>query len=169
MKYFMDSEFLEDGKTIELMSLALVGEDGRRFYAVDQGMPMDRIRKDKWLMENVVPHLDLPLVGTWQVYADKDGIRRALLEFLKDDLNPEFWADYASYDWIVLCQLFGRMIDLPEFFPMWCRDIQQFKDFVGFTGEFETENEWPHHALYDAIECQGRYRELAKFAGVDGA
>lgn len=33
MKYFFDTEFIEDGKTIELLSIGIVSEDGREFYA----------------------------------------------------------------------------------------------------------------------------------------
>mgnify|MGYP007132577418 CR=1 FL=1 len=33
MRYFLDTEFQEDGETIRLISLALVADDGREFYA----------------------------------------------------------------------------------------------------------------------------------------
>ncbi len=41
---------------------------------------------------------------------------------------PEFYAYYADYDWVVFCWLFGKMIDLPEGFPMYCRDLKQVLD-----------------------------------------
>ena len=34
MRYFYDTEFIEDGSTIELVSIGIVAEDGREFYAV---------------------------------------------------------------------------------------------------------------------------------------
>ena len=34
-------------------------------------------------------------------------------------------ADYGAYDHVVLCQLFGRMIDLPDGVPMFTNDLQQ--------------------------------------------
>ena len=34
MKYFYDTEFIEDGSTIELISIGVVAEDGREYYAV---------------------------------------------------------------------------------------------------------------------------------------
>ena len=34
MRYFYDCEFIEDGTTIELVSVGIVAEDGREFYAV---------------------------------------------------------------------------------------------------------------------------------------
>lgn len=40
-------------------------------------------------------------------------------------LNPEFYGYYADYDWVVFCWLFGKMIDLPQGFPMYCIDLKQ--------------------------------------------
>jgi hypothetical protein len=48
----------------------------------------------------------------------------------REKIKPEFWAYYADYDWVVFCQLFGSMIDLPQGFPMYCRDIKQKADEV---------------------------------------
>lgn len=44
------------------------------------------------------------------------------------DVNHEFYAYYADYDWVLFCSLFGRMIDLPHGFPMYCRDLKQMLD-----------------------------------------
>jgi len=44
------------------------------------------------------------------------------------DESPEFYAYYADYDWVAFCWLFGRMIDLPKAFPMYCRDLKQIYD-----------------------------------------
>lgn len=40
----------------------------------------------------------------------------------------EFYAYYGDYDWVLFCSLFGRMIDLPEHFPMYCKDLKQMLD-----------------------------------------
>ena len=42
--------------------------------------------------------------------------------------NPEFYAYYADYDWVVFCWLFGKMMDLPKGFPMYCKDLKQMLD-----------------------------------------
>ena len=39
--------------------------------------------------------------------------------------KPEFYGYYSDYDWVVFCWLFGKMIDLPKGFPMYCIDLQQ--------------------------------------------
>lgn len=42
--------------------------------------------------------------------------------------KPEFYGYYADYDWVVFCWLFGLMIDLPNGFPKYCRDLKQMLD-----------------------------------------
>ena len=42
--------------------------------------------------------------------------------------NIEFYGYYCDYDWVVFCWLFGRMIDLPKGFPMYCIDLKQTLD-----------------------------------------
>ncbi len=42
--------------------------------------------------------------------------------------NPEFYAYYADYDWVCFCWLFGKMMNLPTGFPMYCKDLKQIFD-----------------------------------------
>src|SRR5690606_11798062 len=63
--------------------------------------------------------------------------------------KPEFWGYYADYDWVVFCQLFGRMMDLPKGFPMYCRDIKQLCDELG-NPKLPEQSSIEHHALADA-------------------
>lgn len=39
-----------------------------------------------------------------------------------------FYAYYADYDWVAFCWLFGKMMDLPKGFPMYCKDLKQMLD-----------------------------------------
>jgi hypothetical protein len=57
VRYTYDTEFLEDGTTINLISIGIVAEDGREYYGVNSEADWDRIKKDDWMMENVVRHL----------------------------------------------------------------------------------------------------------------
>ena len=144
MKIYFDTEFYENGKTIELISIGAVREDGQTYYAetIDAGW---LIGKDAWLRENVKIHLP------HDQKKEKSIIAQELKEFVGE--NPEFWAYYADYDWVVLCQLFGRMIDLPKGWPMFCRDLKQLAVDI----EFDTNNlpqmdpNKEHHALNDAL------------------
>src|ERR1019366_10460965 len=55
-RIFYDCEFLEDGRTIDLISIGLAADDGREDYAVASDAPWDRIRKHDWLRRHVGPH-----------------------------------------------------------------------------------------------------------------
>lgn len=44
--------------------------------------------------------------------------------------KPEFYGYYSAYDHVVLCQLFGKMINLPSGFPMYTIDLKQEMDRI---------------------------------------
>lgn len=215
-RYFIDTEFHEGfhkplfGRKrhfIDLISIALVSQDGREYYAISKDFDIDvawnsyqwkstgkldlpgidRSReKEYWLRENVLMPvffelalqdfhsihykdewcIGQELVGLdkfrtredWStnlkwfkklikkygksneqiaeeirnfVYAenyDKGG-QIILGKFFPNEYpSPEFYGYYADYDWVLFCSLFGRMIDLPTGFPMYCRDLKQISD-----------------------------------------
>lgn len=164
-----DTEFLEDDSTIELISIGMVDEDGREYYAVNSDMPMERIREREWLMNNVVPHL--PTVNPVtpgdrknRLIVDVDRrsplvkpkwvIRNEVLAFLSgaqgaadDDL--ELWAWFGAYDHVAYAQLFGRMIDLPPGLPMFTHELVQLWEDAG-KPEKPAKPTDQHNALADA-------------------
>lgn len=168
-KYFYDFEFLEDGVTIDPISVGVVCDDGREYYAVNKDASWLRILKHEWLMDNVVPHLPVLPRDQWfnnNVYADildetnpavkrRQTIAQEVREFLladglgADRASRELWAWYASYDHVALAQLWGRMIDIPEGIPMFTNDL---KSEAVRLGSPEMPNQWgsEHNALDDA-------------------
>lgn len=42
--------------------------------------------------------------------------------------KPTFYGYFAGYDWVVFCWLFGKMIDLPNGFPKYFKDLKQILD-----------------------------------------
>jgi hypothetical protein len=44
-RYAFDTEFIEDGRTIDLISIGIVCEDGREYYAVNSDAPWDRVER----------------------------------------------------------------------------------------------------------------------------
>jgi 3' exoribonuclease, RNase T-like len=170
-----DTEFLEDGKTIELISIGMIAEDGREYYAVNKRMPKRRIRKSPWLMKNVVPSLPRPH-GDWVLgmpnrwlfnYLDpcvKEPARiaREVRRFIQDTPDLELWADYGAYDHVVLCQLWGRMIDLPHGVPMFTHDLEQECRRLGSPPMPPMPDARDHNALSDAREVQFRREWLAQ-------
>ncbi len=56
MKYWIDTEFIERPCTIDLISIGLVAEDGREFYA--ESSEVDWTKASQWTLETVRPQLD---------------------------------------------------------------------------------------------------------------
>jgi hypothetical protein len=182
MRCYYDTEFLEDGSTIALISIGLVADDGREYYAVNRDMPIRRIRKNPWLMENVVPSLpkahgpwifDMPKRWLFN-YADACVKPRAQIAaevgaFILAAPDPQLWADWGAYDHVVLCQLWGRMIDLPEGIPMWTHDLRQELERSGREKQVPSmPGTRSHNALDDAREVKYRYEWLAGQKTVTG-
>lgn len=88
VRYFYDTEFIEDGRTIELVSIGIVAEDGREYYAVSTDF--DPARANAWVRENVLDKLPSPRDPVWK---SKDTIREEVLAFLTKDKAPmQLWA-----------------------------------------------------------------------------
>lgn len=54
-----DLEFIDDGETIEFVSLGMVSGDGRKLYVINREMDQRKLVKHKWMRKNVWPHLPL--------------------------------------------------------------------------------------------------------------
>ena len=208
MNYYMDTEFLEGTQekrmfgikygqtkpTIDLISIALVAEDNREFYAISKDFNLkeawNRFQytnfgkdgkhkvKEYWIRENVLLPIFEELVNKWALEERKANkiscttgynppikftyknfrklinkygktnkqIAEEIKDFIydksfKDNSNnaiihddnwlngkPQFYGYFADYDWVALCWLFGKMIDLPKAFPMYCNDLKQEMD-----------------------------------------
>ena len=175
-RVFYDTEFLENGRTIELISIGLVAEDGREYYAVNSDMPVDRVLAHRWLKANVWPHLPLrghrphPQINALQA---SDGvldltdsrvkprfvIANEVRDFIQSTDDPQLWAWYGAYDHVALAQLWGPMIRLPEHVPMWTNDLRQECERLGNPGLPE-QPDGEHNALADARHNLVRARFL---------
>lgn len=169
MKYFYDTEFYENGKTIDLISIGIVAEDGREYYAISKEFNGRKV--SEWVHENVIKKLpprhpaqhDSPRIQQESLaWKSRVQIKEDILEFcdLTKYDKPEFWAYYADYDHVVLCQLFGTMMDLPKDWPMYTRDIKQLCDSLGNPRLPEQDSKSEHNALEDAKWCKIAYEFL---------
>lgn len=153
MRYYLDTEFIEDGLTIKLISIGVVAEDGREFYAESMQVPWHKA--SDWVNENVRPHL----LNTYDVLAPEVEIGERLRAFIGDD-RPEFWSWCSAYDWVVICQLYGTMMDKPAGWPSYCCDIQQELDRLGISDDdLPPATDTEHNALADAR----RHRDIVAF------
>lgn len=154
MRVFFDTEFIEDGRTIDLISIGAVRDDGKGFYA--ENSECDRSRASFWVRENVFPKLSSGL--SLMTRAD---IAHYFVEFAGE--KPEFWAYYGDYDWVVLCQLYGTMMNLPKGWPMFCMDVKQLCVSVGNPKLPEQLESAEHNALADARWTQDAWEFLQAF------
>lgn len=182
MKYFIDTEFHEykkDGiNTIELISIGVVREDGANFYTESRDFNMEMAVANEWLNENVIKNLMMKPSDR----PSNDEIAIHILKFIGEDSDISFYGYFADYDWVVFCWLFGRMIDLPKGFPMYCRDLKQMLDecYVYQENKYEGESrlkswlksvkshpDYPkqqneHNALADAIWNAELYKFISQ-------
>lgn len=180
MKYFLDTEFHEYKKkplfskginTIELISIGIVAEDGREYYAISKDFDIKKAWDNEWLRQNVLNSIWKDLIKN-QSISNRDfrfnykSLKTIIKKYAKTNkeiaeevcqfidaryidnedhskgfmypigtsikevktVNVEFYGYYSDYDWVVFCWLFGRMIDLPKGFPMYCIDLKQILD-----------------------------------------
>ncbi len=155
MRYFYDCEFIEDGRTIELVSIGVVDETGREFYAVSS--EFDPSRAIDWVRRNVLSKLPGPADPAWR---GRDRIRTDLLEFLRAPGEPiELWAWMASYDHVVLAQLWGDMRALPRDIPRFTHELRQLWEDAGRPALPPAPPD-QHDALADARYNVTRWRLL---------
>lgn len=207
MKYFLDTEFIEGFKkpikwlptignfnkpyhSIQLVSIGIVAEDGREYYAISN--EFDPRDADAWVRDNVLlPIYQECVVGDMRnhfpfstrmnsgVTRGKGKSNKQIAEEIYNFCNvyhpvnlktddPEFYAYFADYDWVVFCSLFGTMMDLPKGFPMYCNDLKQSldekeKSLLNEDGKVELVSEIiPEYgcaivAVFDSIKEFGAY------------
>ena len=145
--YCLDCEFSEAPTRIDLISIALIAQDGRTFYRVSADF--DPATANTWVRDNVMPHLYAGVPYDRNITLPRTEIAKDVLAFIGDDREPIFWGYYSAYDWVVFCWLFGPMVALPPTFPMYCRDLRHTLDDRGFVRHRQPETAM-HHALDDA-------------------
>jgi hypothetical protein len=140
MKYWIDTEFIERPFTIDLISIGLVAEDGREFYA--ESNEVDWSKASHWTLQKVRPQLE-------GVGMAREEIGYAIRRFVDNDEQPVFWGYFSAFDWIVFGWLFGDMLEQPFRFPALCLDIKQWAIELG-DPELPRQIGACHHALADA-------------------
>ncbi|MEU3162218.1 3'-5' exoribonuclease domain-containing protein [Streptomyces griseoincarnatus] len=176
MKIFYDTEFIDDGTTIDLVSIGMVREDGAELYAVSSEFNVAKLKANPWLVDNVWPSLPTRRhegtrcaacrpSGPGHLDLNHPDVRsRAQIARLVEDfiLGPdhrttgelpdvELWAYYSAYDHVALAQLWGPMINLPQGIPMQTDDIVTLAKLAGLTPkDLPKQADGHHNALADA-------------------
>ena len=156
MRFFYDCEFIEDGRTIELVSIGVIDENGREFYAVST--EFDPSKAIDWVRRNVLDKLPPPADPAWR---SRTQIRDELLAFLEaPGEEVELWAWMASYDHVVLAQLWGDMRALLRLIPRFTHELRQLWEDAGSPALPPAPPD-QHDALADARHNLERWRVLS--------
>lgn len=190
MKIFFDTEFTGLHKNTTLISIGLIDENERCFYA--EFTDYDESQCDDWIKENVINHLRRK--GTHNLYMEcydktnketfivgtKSQIKEKFKEWLCVYDNVEFVSDVCHYDMVLLIDLFGTAFDLPHNINPACHDINQDiaryyeiseKEAFDFSREELLQNNAiviegdKHNSLYDAKVIKTIY-EIIKSHGL---
>ncbi|NUU25242.1 MAG: hypothetical protein HOV68_27625 [Streptomycetaceae bacterium] len=166
MRIFYDTEFIDDGTTIDLVSIGMIAEDGRELYAVSAEFNVSRLLTNPWLVENVwssLPKKPCPrghrCLSRGKGHLDYDHpdvrsraqIRNLVAEFILATPDPDLWAWYSAYDHVALAQLWGPMSGLPDGIPMQTDDLVTEAKRLGLTpADLPEQPDGLHNALADA-------------------
>lgn len=154
MKIFFDTEFTGLHKDTTLISIGMIAEDGRTFYA--EFSDYDATQVNDWIKDNVITNLKFNEY-TYYVRAlepekfdhiEMKGTKRQVVQTLENWLakyqNSEIYpggvqlvSDVCHYDMVLFIDLFGGAFDLPGYVNASCHDINQ--DIATYYGVSESE------------------------------
>lgn len=168
---FFDTEFTGLHKNTTLISIGIVSDCGKSFYA--ELTDYDKTQIDDWLQTNVIDNLvckhpeysnnvgkidsNYPYVG------EKTTIKFYLEKWLSQFDNVTVWSDCLAHDWVLFNDIFGHAFNIPKnvnYIPL---DICTLFHVNGIDPDISREEfignsvvGIKHNALYDAkviMEC----------------
>ncbi len=180
MKVFFDTEFTGLHQNTRLISIGMVDEDGRTFYAefcdFRGGFANDEDRS--WVNNYVVPSLkfygkqgkgfnNARLGNIAEVFGETECISHSLEEWLKLYKKVELWSDCLSYDFVLFNQLWGHAFCIPKCIYYIPFDICTMFKLKGVDPDINREEyagmengAEKHNALWDAKVIRECYRRL---------
>lgn len=140
MRVYLDTEFADwDDPDTDLISIALVSEDGDEFYA--ERTDFDRRKCTRFVEKNVLPLLGAPGV----LRLSEDALKQAVLDWLVQIPEPEIAVDYDG-DWVLLVRLLAP--DIPANLAV--TNIYKMLDKEKLEAYYALHDAPRHHALHDA-------------------
>jgi len=178
MKIFFDTEFTGLHKNTSLISIGLVDENGRRFYA--ELTDYDKSQLDDWLKLNIIDNLILNNMENNSIsFADHMDIKyvKGTKKYIAQELyfwhqyiyNPdvqiEMWSDCLSYDWVLFNDLFGHAFNIPKNIYYIPFDICTLFKIKGIDPDINREEfsglqGHKHNSLHDAKVIKACYEKL---------
>lgn len=173
MNIFFDTEFTGLHQRTTLISVGLVSEDDRTFYA--EFNDYDPSQLNDWLYENVLPYLQF-----WNIQAtnpplnleqhimksDRVAIAATLAKWLAQFDEVEMWADCPAYDWVLFGDLFGGSLNVPQNIASYVLDVATLFKSLGMAPDTDRKAfaglsaMHLHNALDDAKLAKACHRKL---------
>lgn len=185
MKVFFDTEFTGLKQNTTLISIGLIADNGKTFYAELNDFNKDQI--DSWLQENVInklsfnnqhyiiPRVSVTYADNYKMKGNSQDVSIQLKSWLEQFDEVEIWSDCLSYDWVLFNNLFGTAFDIPKnvyYIPFDICTVFKIKDVDPDVTREEYAANWlkengfsdtqKHNALWDAIVIKGCYHTLMK-------
>jgi hypothetical protein len=172
-KVFFDTEFTGLHQNTTLISIGLVSECGKTFYAEFNDYDFNQV--DDWLKENVINNLKYNGIfqkldetkNSISYKSTTENIKEKLTTWLEQFGEVEIWSDCLSYDWVLFNQIFGHAFNIPKnvyYIPF---DICTLFYAKGIDADINreefsemTEGSQKHNALWDAKVIRECYRKL---------
>jgi hypothetical protein len=168
MNYFLDTEFtrLPWEKGSNLISVGIVSEDGREYYAC-----LDNFESEGF--SDVVRDRIIPLLPDKSERKSPDIVKREILDFIKEK-PAAFWSVFPDAEWLISLgvekdkiqdilgtfgdydlQLIQRLLgnDYPSDWPKRGSNLNSIIEEVSKKGPLP-ENKNQHNALSDAIQAK---------------
>lgn len=138
MNLYFDSEFTGLHKNTTLVSIGIVSDDNRFFYA--ELNDYDKAQIDEWLKDNVINNLRFsppknnereynvmsrheqsnpignPMKNGYNIElrGNSKEVSEALKEWINQFESVKIWSDCLAYDWVLFNHLFGHAFNLPK-------------------------------------------------------
>lgn len=157
-KLFIDLEFTGLHQATTPISLGIISECGKSFYA--EFTDYDRTQLNDWLEENVIANTwvainkpitpmgevvikDLVNNNKWadvHVFGSTDYVKPFLEEWLSQFEEIVIWSDCLAYDWVLFCNIWGHAFNVPKnifYIPM---DICTLFEIKGIDPDISRED-----------------------------
>lgn len=181
MNLYFDTEFTGLHKNTTLISIGIISEDGKTFYA--ELNDYDKSQVDDWLQENVINNLylkpcdDPSGIGRvdfldeehtcCNVVGNIDYVACVLKLWVEQFDDIKIWSDCLAYDWVLFNHLFGHAFNLPKNIYYIPFDICTLFEIKGIDADISREEfinnsveGKKHNSLYDAKVIKTCYEKL---------
>ena len=117
-KIFFDTEFTGLHQNTTLISIGLVSECGKTFYA--ELTDYNKNQVDDWIKDNVISNLILTkknnsfYLNSCRLLGNRKELKEALSKWFEQFGQVEIWSDCLSYDWVLFNEIWGHAFNIPK-------------------------------------------------------